>query len=225
MDDHTISQIDADLDRLSHAVASMGDLAVAQVRAAVDVFSRHDLAAAAKVVRGDDALDTQDAAIERSAVRFIALRQPVADDLRRPIAAMKIAMQLERCGDLAKNIGKRVGRMAAAAPGDRVIPIAELGQLAGDRLAAVVNAYRQDDAQGAYSVWLKDTEIDERHDSVLREIVEGMVSTPASVGDGTHLLFIAKNLERIGDHATNIAELVHYQITGQDLADSPRPKL
>jgi phosphate transport system protein len=220
--EHTLKAVDTDLDVLTHAVAAMGDLAVAQVRASVDVFSRHDLADAVKVVRGDDALDLQDAEIERSAIRFIALRQPVADDLRRPIAAMKIAMQLERCGDLAKNIGKRVGRMAAPASEAQVQPIAELGNLVGDRLAAVVNAYRNGDAQGAYAVWLKDTEIDERHDGVLREIVAGMIADPASVGDGTHLLFIAKNLERIGDHATNVAELVHYQLTGQDLEDRPK---
>jgi phosphate transport system protein len=225
MDDHTLTRIDADLGGLAQAVAAMGDLAVTQVRAAVDVFQRHDLQGAAKVVRADDALDLQDAEIEKSAVRFIALRQPVADDLRRPIAAMKIAMQLERCGDLAKNIGKRVARMDTAGGEVQVGAIVELGQLAADRLAAVVNAYRQGDAQGAYTVWLKDTEIDERHDSVLQGIVSGMINEPGTVGDGTHLLFIAKNLERIGDHATNIAELVHYQITGQDLSDKPRPKL
>ncbi|MBW8814258.1 MAG: phosphate signaling complex protein PhoU [Caulobacterales bacterium] len=222
MDQHTITAIDADLDGLSHAVAAMGDLAVAQVKAAIDVFVRYDLADAAKVVRGDDALDLQDAEIERNAVRFIALRQPVADDLRRPIAAMKIAMQLERAGDLAKNIAKRVGRMEAAASEAQAASIAELGRMAADRLAAVVNAFRERNAQGAYTVWLKDTEIDERHDGVLREIVAGMVSEPSSVSDSTHLLFIAKNLERIGDHATNIAELVHYQITGQDLEDRPK---
>jgi len=225
MDDHTLSRIDTDLGGLTQAVTAMGDLAVTQVRAAVDVFQRHDLQAAAKVVRADDALDLQDAEIEKSAVRFIALRQPVADDLRRPIAAMKIAMQLERCGDLAKNIGKRVGRMDTAGGKPQVDAIVELGQLVGDRLAAVINAYRQGDAQGAYTVWLKDTEIDERHDTVLQGIVSGMINEPGTVGDGTHLLFIAKNLERIGDHATNIAELVHYQITGQDLSDKPRPKL
>ena len=219
---HTFKAVDTDLDVLSHALAAMGDLAVAQVRASVDVFSRHDLKGAAKVVRADDALDIQDAEIERNAVRFIALRQPMADDLRRPIAAMKMAMQLERCGDLAKNIAKRVGRMEAQAPEAQAVPIDDLGRLVADRLAAVVNAYRQNDAQGAYNVWLKDTEIDERHDGVLREIVAGMASEPPSVGDSTHLLFIAKNLERIGDHATNIAELVHYQITGAELADRPK---
>ena len=131
-------------------------------------------------------------------------------------------MQLERCGDLAKNIGKRVGRMETASSREQVEPIVELGRLAGDRLGEVVDAFRQNDAQAAYSVWHKDTEIDERHDEVLQNIVSGMINHPGTVGDGTHLLFIAKNLERIGDHATNIAELVHYQITGQDLADRPK---
>ena len=220
--EHTVRAVDADLDAMAHDVAAMGDLAVAQVRAAVDVFQRHDLTAAAKVVRADDALDLQDAEIEKRAIRFIALRQPMADDLRRPIAAMKTAMQLERCGDLAKNIAKRVGRMAAAADPARVDSVVALGRLVADRLAAVINAFRQADAQGAYTVWAKDTEIDERHDAVLAEIVAGMTADPTSVGDGTHLLFIAKNLERIGDHATNIAELVHYQLTGEDLADRPK---
>ncbi len=219
---HTLKAIDSDLGGLTHDVAAMGDLAVAQVRAALDVFLRHDLTAAAKVVRGDDALDIQDAEIERNAIRFIALRQPMADDLRRPIAAMKMAMQLERCGDLAKNIAKRVGRMEAAAATEQAEPIADLGRMAAERLAAVVNAFRQGDAQAAYSIWLTDTEIDERHDAVLSQILAGMSGAGPSPGDFAHLLFIAKNLERIGDHATNIAELVHYQITGQDLEDRPK---
>jgi phosphate transport system protein len=131
-------------------------------------------------------------------------------------------MQLERCGDLAKNIAKRVGRMAAAAEPTQAAGVAALGQLVADRLAAVISAFRQGDAQGAYNVWVRDTEVDERHEAVLQEIVAGMTSTPAFVADGTHLLFIAKNLERIGDHATNIAELVYYQITGGELADRPK---
>ena len=221
--EHTLKSVDTGLGGLSHAVAAMGDLAVAQVRASIDVFVRHDLADAAKVVRADDALDLQDAEIEKRAVGFIALHQPVADDLRRPIAAMKIAMQLERCGDLAKNIGKRVARMEGPGAEEQVSAIVELGQLAADRLAAVVNAYRQGDAQGAYTVWLKDTEIDERHDEVLQNIVSGMINQPGTVGDSTHLLFIAKNLERIGDHATNIAETVHFAVSGEPLTEE-RPK-
>jgi phosphate transport system protein len=112
--------------------------------------------------------------------------------------------------------------MEMAAPAPQAAPIGELGRLVTERLAAVVEAYRSDDPQGAYTVWLKDTDIDERHDACLREIVGGMVADPATVSDGAHLLFIAKNLERIGDHATNIAELVHYQLTGQELADRPK---
>ncbi|WP_296599984.1 phosphate signaling complex protein PhoU [Phenylobacterium sp.] len=220
--DHTLKAVDDDLGALTHDVAALGDLAVAQLRASVDVLVRYDLPAAEKVVRADNAVDIQDAEIERKAVRFIALRQPMADDLRRPIAAMKIAMQLERSGDLAKNIAKRVPRLDAAPSEGHSALIAELGRMAAERLAAVVNAYREDDAQAAYTVWLKDTEIDERHEGVVREIVAGMAAQADTVGDSIHLLFIAKNLERIGDHATNIAELVHYQITGQDLADRPK---
>jgi phosphate transport system protein len=220
--DHTLKAVDVDLGTLSHAVAAMGDLAVAQVRASIDVFVRHDLPAAEKVVRADNAVDLQDIEIERGAVRFIALRQPMADDLRRPIAAMKIAMQLERCGDLAKNIAKRVPRLTVAPTEAQANSIAELGRMASERLAAVINAYRGDDAQGAYNVWLKDTDIDERHEGVVREIVAAMAADPETTGDSIHLLFIAKNLERIGDHATNVAELVHYQITGTDLANRPK---
>lgn len=220
--DHTLKAVDNDLAALTYEVAAMGDLAVAQIRAAVDVFVRHDLPAAEKVVLADNAVDLQDAEIEKNAVRFIALRQPMADDLRRPIAAMKIAMQLERCGDLAKNIAKRVPRLAAPPSEGQSASIAALGHMASERLAAVINAYRVDDAQGAYSVWLKDTDIDERHDAIVREIVAGMVGDTDVMADAIHLLFIAKNLERIGDHATNVAELVHYQITGTDLSNRPK---
>jgi phosphate transport system protein len=220
--DHTLKAVDEELAGLGHDLAAMGDLAVSQVRSAIDVFVGRDQVTAQKVIRGDDALDLQDAEIERRAVKFIALRQPVADDLRRVVAAMKISTQLERCGDLGKNIAKRVARMDAGAPADQAEMIGGLGRMAAARLAAVVDAYRRDDAQGAYTVWASDTEIDERHEAVLRDIISRMTATSEAVADGAHLLFIAKNLERIGDHATNIAELVHYQITGQDLADRPK---
>ncbi|MBL8772259.1 MAG: phosphate signaling complex protein PhoU [Phenylobacterium sp.] len=220
--EHTLRAVDSDLGAMTHGIAAMGDLAVSQVRAALDVFVRRDLDLAGKVVRGDDALDIQDAEIEKRAIRFIALRQPMADDLRRPIAAMKIAMQLERVGDLGKNIAKRVLRMEASPPPGLVASIVGLGELSAERLAAVVDAFRAGDAQGAYSVWLKDTDIDERHERVLADLIQGMSAGGQSAGDWAHLLFIAKNLERIGDHATNIAELVHYQITGRELEDRPK---
>ena len=220
--EHTLSAVDADLAALSQDVATLGDGAVAQVRAAIDAFLRHDLPAAVEVVARDDALDAQDIEIEKRAIRFIALRQPMADDLRRPIAAMKMAMQLERCGDLAKNIAKRVGGMDGRAEDGQAKAIGDLGELVADRLAAVIQAYREGDAGGAHEVWQNDTEVDIRHDEVLQKILGGMTGEANTVQVSTHLLFIAKNLERIGDHATNVAELVYYQLTGEDLADRPK---
>jgi phosphate transport system protein len=219
---HTFTAVDADLSALAADIGAMGELAVQQVRAAVDAFGRHDIATAALIAAADEKLDAMDADIERRAIRFIALRQPMADDLRRPIAAMKTAMQLERCGDLAKNIAKRLGRMEGQPAAEQRKALCDLGKLVATRLEAVVDAYRAGDAQAAFNVWAHDTEIDETHEAVLKGIVAAMTAAPETVDVGAHLLFIAKNLERIGDHATNIAELVHYQITGEDLADRPK---
>jgi phosphate transport system protein len=220
--DHTLRAVDEELQGLSADIVAMGDLAVGQVRAAVDAFARHDAAAAAEIAAADARLDALDADIEKRAVRFIALRQPMADDLRRPIVAMKTAMQLERCGDLAKNIAKRVGRMEGRPDATPRASMVKLGQLVADRLAAVVAAFGAGDADVAYEVWSKDTDVDAQHEGVMREVMTCMSSSRGSLSDCTHLLFIAKNLERIGDHATNVAELVHYQLTGDDLADRPK---
>jgi phosphate transport system protein len=224
MDDHTLTAIDADLGVLTQAVTAMGDLAVTQVRASVDVFQRHDLQAAGKVVRADDALDLQDAEIEKAAVRFIALRQPVADDLRRPIAAMKIAMQLERCGDLAKNIAKRCLVLAEAEPLTPLTrSIERMGNLVAARLKDVLDAYTSGNLDRAVAVWARDDEVDEHYNSLFRELLTYMMADPRTINSCAHLLFIAKNLERIGDHATNLAEIVYFEITGEDLI-SERPK-
>lgn len=220
--EHTLRAVDADLGVLSRDVANLGAAAVSQVRAAVDVFVRHDVMAAAEVVAADDALDLLDMEIEKRAIRFIALRQPMADDLRRPIAAMKMAMQLERCGDLAKNIAKRVGGMDGKPEPSLAEAIGDLGELVAGRLAQVVDAYLAEDSDNARAVWSNDTEVDAQHDDVLQRILGSMTRDPQTVQVSTHLLFIAKNLERIGDHATNVAELVYYQLTGENLADRPK---
>lgn len=220
--EHTLKAVDEELAALHRQVVEMGELAVNQVRAALDVFQRHDPTVAALVVAADEKLDNLDADIERRSIRFIALRQPMADDLRKPIVAMKTAMQLERCGDLAKNIAKRVGRMDGRPGESQAVAVSELGALVATRLATVVAAFRDDDAAAAHEVWSNDTDIDDKHESVLREVVSCMAGDPAQVGVCTHLLFITKNLERIGDHATNIAELLHYQVTGTDLSDRPK---
>ena len=220
--DHTLRAIDEDLAALRRDVAELGDLAVGQLRAALEAFRLGDAKAGLRVAAKDADLDARDSAIERAAIRFIALRQPVADDLRRPISAMKTAMNLERCGDLAKNIAKRVGQMSeppAAAQADAVVA---LGRLVADRLEAVMRAYAAADAQGAYAVWASDEEVDRQHEALFSDIMIGMAAGPAAIGVGAHLMFMAKNLERVGDHATNIAELVYYEATGAELGDRPK---
>lgn len=220
--EHTYRVIDEALNALHAEVAAMGELAVAQLSGAVDAFLRHDRDAAARIASGDARLDEMDAGIERRAVRFIALHQPMADDLRAPIAAMKTAMNLERCGDLAKNIAKRTPQLSGAPDAEIARGVGELGALVARRLGEVVAAYKASDADAAKDVWEKDTEIDELHEKVFRQILEEMSGHPSLIEASTHLLFITKNLERIGDHATNIAELVCYEATGGELSDRPK---
>lgn len=219
---HTFRAIDQELNGLHHAVADMGELAVAQLLTAIDAFLRHDEAAATRIAAEDAKLDEMDADIERRAVRFIALRQPMADDLRAAIAAMKTAMNLERCGDLAKNIAKRTPQLNTTPDPSLVKGVGDLGALVAKRLEQVVTAYRTADAEAAKAVWEKDTDIDELHETVFQQILHAMSGDPSSIEASTHLLFMTKNLERIGDHATNIAELVCYQATGGELLDRPK---
>ena len=220
--EHTFKAVDEELQRLHGDVAAMGELAVTQLISAVDAFLRHDRDAAAKVAIEDARLDEMDADVERRAVRFIALHQPMADDLRAPIAAMKTAMNLERCGDLAKNIAKRTPQLKAPPEPGLANGVGELGALVAKRLGEVVGAYNGFDAEAAKAVWESDTDIDELHEKVFHQILQAMSGDPSSIEASTHLLFITKNLERIGDHATNIAELVLYQATGGALSDRPK---
>jgi phosphate transport system protein len=220
--EHTFKAVDEELRGLHGDVAAMGELAVTQLIAAVDAFLRHDREASAIIAFDDAKLDEMDADIERRAVRFIALHQPMADDLRAPIAAMKTAMNLERCGDLAKNLAKRTPQLKAAPEAALARGVGELGALVAKRLGEVVAAYKAEDAEAARQVWENDTDIDELHETVFHQILRAMSGDPSSIEASTHLLFITKNLERIGDHATNIAELVCYQATGGELSDRPK---
>jgi len=220
--EHTLKAVDEELQGLHRDVAAMGDMAVAQLTSAVSAFVRNDVGAAAIIAAGDGRLDEMDADIERRAVRFIALHQPMADDLRAPITALKTAMNLERCGDLAKNIAKRTPQLKAPPARPQAEGLTKLGALVADRLAAVIAAYRAADAAAATEVWKRDTDIDELQDKVFERILRAMSGDPASIEASTHLLFISKNLERIGDHATNIAELICYAATGGELSDRPK---
>ena len=225
MSDHTLKAYDEDLLNLRTEVNRMGDLAVAQAKDAVAAVIARDAGPAEKVINGDVELDLAEARIEEAAVRLIALRQPVGVDLRNIISAMKIAGNLERVGDLAKNIAKRAlimsdAKLRSPATGS----VERMGQLVTARLRQVMDAARADDTELAVSVWRKDEEIDQQYDALFRELLTFMMGDPATITSSAHLLFVAKNLERIGDHATNIAELVHYEVTGDPIPGLARPK-
>ena len=225
MSDHIVRSFDEELGQITAEVARMGGLAEAQVSEAIDCVSRRDVRLAEQVRERDARLDEMEMDIERKAVRLIALRQPMANDLRHAVAAIKIASNLERCGDLAKNIAKRSLILAGSEPATPLTrSIDRLGRLVAARLKDVLDAYTASDVERAVAVWTRDEEIDSHYDSLFRELLTYMMGDPKMITPGAHLLFIAKNLERIGDHATNIAEIIHYELTGQDIGDK-RPKM
>jgi phosphate transport system protein len=222
--EHTVKAYSEELNHLTAEVTRLGGLAEAQLSDSIEAVARRDLPIAHQVIDRDDKLDVLQADIERKAIRLIALRQPVAQDLRHTVAAMKISMQLERCGDLAKNIAKRCLVLAGAEPLPPLTrSIERMGVLVTSRLKDVLDAYSKGDIERAAGVWSRDDEIDEHYDSLFRELLTYMMGDPRTINSCAHLLFIAKNLERIGDHATNIAEIVHFEITGEELV-SDRPK-
>jgi phosphate transport system protein len=214
----------ADLNHLSAEIARLGGLAEAQVADAVESVARRDVALAQAVVQRDAKLDALQREIERGAIRFIAERQPAGAELRKAVAAMKMSLSLERTGDLAKNIAKRALVLAAAEP---ITPITRsierMGKLVAGRLKDVLDAYTASELDRALDVWSRDDEVDEHYNSLFRELLTYMMSDVRTINSCTHLLFMAKNLERIGDHATNLAEIIHYELTGEEMAeDRPR---
>jgi len=224
MTEHTVKSYEDELNTLMAECARMGGLAEAQVADALEAVVRRDQSLAEAVVARDEKLDLLEAEIERKAIRLIALRQPLANDLRRTVGAMKIAHNLERIGDLAKNIAKRVLVIVEAEPMTPLTrSIERMGRLVVSRLKSVLDAYTSLDVERAVAVWSKDDEVDEHYNSLFRELLTYMMADPRTITACAHLLFIAKNLERIGDHATNIAEIVHYEITGEDMI-AVRPK-
>jgi phosphate transport system protein len=225
MVEHTVRAYDDELEGLTAELSRMGGLAEVEVGESIRAIVRRDVTLAQGVIDRDARLDEIEMDIERRAIRLIALRQPVADDLRRTVAALKISMNLERCGDLAKNIAKRA---LVIAESDPITPltrsIERMGELVASRLKDVLDAFAARDIDRARTVWQRDQEVDEHYDSIFRELLTYMMADPRTIGSCAHLLFVAKNLERIGDHATNIAEIIVYEITGEQLTDQ-RPKL
>ena len=224
MNEHIVRSYEEELNSLAAECVRMGGLTEAQVADAVSAVVKRNQDLAALVVGRDDKLDEAERDIERKTIRLIALRQPVADDLRRAVAAMKVANNLERCGDLAKNIAKRT---LVIVESDPLTPltrsIERMGKLVLGRLSSVLDAYSRSDLERALAVWSQDDEVDEHYNSLFRELLTYMMGDPRTITACAHMLFVAKNLERIGDHATNIAEIVHYQITGAEMIGG-RPK-
>ena len=224
MNEHIVKSFEDELNSLTAECARMGGLTEAQVGDAVSAVVKRNQDLAASVVGRDDKLDEAERDIERRAIKLIALRQPMANDLRRTMAAMKVANNLERVGDLAKNIAKRTLVIIESEPLTPLTrSIDRMGKLVLNRLTSVLDAYTRSDLDRALAVWSQDDEVDEHYNSLFRELLTYMMGDPRTITACAHMLFVAKNLERIGDHATNIAEIVHYEITGQEMI-SARPK-
>jgi len=224
MNEHWAKATHDDLDPLVAEVARLGGLAEAQIADCVDAITRRDVPLAQKVVARDAKLDALQADIERRAIDLIATCQPVGRQLRRTVAAMKIAVNLERCGDLARNIAKRSVVLSESEPLTPLTrSIDRMGRLVASRLKDVLDAYASGELDKAQAVWARDEEVDEHYNSLFRELLTYMMGDPRTITPGAHLLFVAKNLERVGDHATNIAEIIHFEITGEEMTGE-RPR-
>ena len=224
MKEHIVASFDEELSDLSQKIAEMGGIAEQQVVDSVSALARRDGKLAQAVIVSDRRMDQLQREIEDKATLMIAKRQPMATDLRQIVAAMHIATDLERVGDLAKNTAKRVFAIENNFGAQRLVAgVEHIAELSFAQLKNVLDAYTQRDLEAAHGVWERDDEIDAMYTSLFRELLTYMMEDPRNITFCIHLLFCAKNLERIGDHATNIAETVHYLITGIALTDE-RPK-
>jgi phosphate transport system protein len=224
MSDHTVKSYDRDLETLGRRIAEMGGIAEKMLSEAMDALAGFDTALAQRVVLADARLDALQREIEESAILTIARRQPLAIDLRECIAAIRISGDLERVGDLAKNIAKRTVKIVGESRVPRaIIGLKSMHDVAALQLKDALDAYAQRDVERARAVWANDVELDALEDSVFRDLLTFMMEDPRNISFCTHLLFCSKNLERIGDHTTNIAETVVYLVTG-DPMPTERPK-
>ena len=220
---HIVSSFDTELQDLSRQVLELGGLAEQQLRRALEVLQSRDVAAAAEVEAGDSRIDAAEVELEESAIRTLVIRQPVALDLRETIAALKIASTLERVGDIGKGIARFVPLISARPPVVIEQPVVHMGHQTGALLGRALDAYGSRDADRAIEVWKADVRIDEMYNGLFREIITYMMEDPSTVGTCALFMTIAKNLERAGDHATFIAEMIHYVVKGEILGDE-RPK-
>jgi phosphate transport system protein len=219
---HTLKAFDEDIERLRALISQMGGLAEHAIRESMRCLVQRDLQGAERIVENDKKLDALEIETEKRVVRLIALRAPMAGDLRDVVAALKISSVVERIGDYAKNIAKRVPLLDKVHNIEPVSLMPEMARIATEMVHDVLNAFVERDAEAAVRVVERDRAVDDFYNSIFRALLTFMMENPNNIGQSTHLLFIAKNIERVGDHATNIAEMVYYASTGQHLADRPR---
>jgi phosphate transport system protein len=221
---HTVKSYDEALEALDRGIERMGVLAIKAIADAFAALEKADTARAMKVIDDDKMIDAIEREVDRSALSLIALRQPLAVDLRHIAAAMKISSDMERIGDLAKNIAKRALEIAGSGPQMGQLPsLRPLVDRAQAQVRDVLTAFSKRDAALADEVWRRDAELDIQHQALFRSLLTFMMEDPRNIGACAHLLFIAKNLERIGDHATNIAEKVILMVSGGEPSEE-RPK-
>jgi len=221
--DHIVKSFDDELNKLSDLVSRMGGHAEEQIERAIDALQKRDGVAATETIENDRKIDALQLEIEELAIQMIVRRQPLAADLRHTVAALKIAPLIERIGDYAKNIGRRTLALNQSPPVKPLFTIPRMGRMARNMVQDVLDAFSNNDVEKARAVWERDAELDDMYDSLFRELLTYMMEDPRSITACTHLLFVARNIERIGDIATNIAEVVHYQVEGQTLSED-RPK-
>lgn len=224
MTQHIVRSYDDELSQLTTLITQMGGLAEAMMVDAVDALARLDVVKARSVVERDALLDQLQHDVEEAAVLLVARRQPLANDLRHIMGTIRIASDIERIGDLVKNIAKRVSVMEQRYLGVRSLAgLQHMSHMVLSQIKTVLDSFAQKNPALAQHVWLHDGEVDTLHNALFRELLTYMMEDPRVITFSTHLLFIAKNIERAGDHATNIAETVYYIETGSQLS-GPRPK-
>ena len=222
-DEHIVKSFGEELERIDLLIVEMGGLAETQLALAIRALVRRDTELANQVRDSDARIDDLERDVNERIVRMLALRQPMAGDLRVAIAALKISNDLERIGDYAKNVAKRSLVLVQSPAMSSTLTISRMGALVQSMIQNVLDAYVARDAAGAEEVRLADQEVDQLHTSMFRELLTYMMEDPRNITPCTHLLFVAKNIERMGDHATNIAEQVHFLVVGQD-PEGARPK-
>lgn len=221
--EHTLKAFDEDLDRLRALIAEMGGIAEHAIGEAMRCLVQRDVDGAMRIIEGDRKLDLLEIETEQTVVQLIALRAPMAGDLRDSIAALKISAVVERIGDYAKNIARRVPLLENAGQIEPLALLPEMARIAMQMVHDVLNAFVNRDAEAAVLVCERDHAVDDFYDSIFRALLTFMMQNPQNIGPSAHLLFVAKNLERVGDHATNIAEMVYFAATGDRLAERDTP--